>query len=62
MDNYSNYNFDKREDILESDMDQEIISGSGCTECSCNYFSPDLDADLTGFTCKCGHMKSAHWR
>lgn len=38
------------------------MSGSGCTECSCNYFRPDKDKDSTGFTCLCGHQKSAHWR
>ncbi len=53
---------DAAENTTEKELDTEITAGDGCTECSCNYFRPDLDEDLTGFTCICGHMKSSHWR
>lgn len=50
-------------EIDQEDMDKSPTRfGTACTDCdNCNYFRPDRDADSTGYTCKCGHMKSVHW-
>lgn len=48
--------------IKEIEDNSQIFYGNACTVCTCNWFTPDLDKDSTGFTCKCGHMKSDHWR
>ncbi len=62
MDYSTEYRFEGRTETFEQDKSHEIHAGNACTECGCNYFKPDRDEDSTGFTCKCGHMKSAHWR